>query len=57
MTGGGFGGCAVALVTVTEAEQFANSVSACYEAVSGITPNIYICHATKGAHVVVGDSW
>ncbi|MFN8373832.1 MAG: galactokinase [Anaerolineae bacterium] len=57
MTGAGFGGCAVALVAADQAEKFAESVTACYEALSGIMPNIYICHATKGAQVVVGDSW
>jgi galactokinase len=57
MTGAGFGGCAVALVKADQAQKFADAVTACYEAVSGIMPNIYICQAMKGAQVVVGESW
>jgi galactokinase len=57
MTGAGFGGCAVALVQMSEAQSFADAVTACYEAISGIMPNVYICDATKGAQVVVGESW
>ncbi|NWF69078.1 MAG: galactokinase [Chloroflexi bacterium] len=57
MTGAGFGGCAVALVKAEQAKAFADAVTACYEAVSGIMPNIYICSASQGAQVVVGESW
>ena len=57
MTGAGFGGCAVALVKADQTQQFADSVTACYEAISGIMPNVYICQATKGAQVIVGESW
>jgi galactokinase len=57
MTGAGFGGCAVALVKADQAQKFAEAVTACYEAISGIMPNVYICQATKGAQVVVGESW
>jgi galactokinase len=57
MTGAGFGGCAVALVKADQAEKFAEVVAARYEAASGVKPNLYICQATKGAQVVVGESW
>ncbi len=52
MTGGGFGGAAVALVRAAEAEAFAAAVAALYEAATGLTPQLYICAATDGAAVV-----
>jgi galactokinase len=54
MTGGGFGGCAIALVRAEAAQAFAASVGADYQAATRITPNIYICAATNGAEVVIG---
>ena len=52
MTGGGFGGCAVALVDSGMASTFADKVSAGYRAATGIAPNAYICEASEGARVV-----
>ncbi len=52
MTGGGFGGCAVALVRADAAEDFAATVAASYQQRSGIKPAVYVCHATDGAAVV-----
>jgi galactokinase len=52
MTGGGFGGCAVALVRQDAAEVFSANVAAEYQGATGLTPNIYICTATNGAEVV-----
>ncbi len=52
MTGGGFGGCAVALVRDFDAKAFANAVAACYQAATGLQPNIYICSPAEGASVV-----
>ncbi|MEZ4768735.1 MAG: galactokinase [Caldilineales bacterium] len=52
MTGGGFAGCAVALVAADRADAFAESVAASYQAASGLTPAIYISSATEGASVV-----
>ncbi len=52
MTGGGFGGCAVALVRLDAAEAFSANVAAEYQGATGLTPNIYICTATNGAEVV-----
>jgi galactokinase len=52
MTGGGFGGCAVALVRVEAAANFAEAVAACYQAAAGLAPNAYVCQATDGAKVV-----
>jgi galactokinase len=52
MTGGGFGGCAVALVRADAAPAFAATVTTCYQAATGITPSVYVCGATNGAEVV-----
>ena len=54
MTGGGFGGCAVALVQTAQAEAFADQVAAAYQARTGLTPTLYVCEATDGAAVVTG---
>lgn len=53
MTGGGFGGCAVALVHAEEAQTFVESVAASYQEATGLKPSIYVCRATDGAGVVV----
>jgi galactokinase len=52
MTGGGFGGCAVALVRAEAAALFATKVEASYRRATGLTPNIYVCQASDGAKVV-----
>jgi galactokinase len=54
MTGGGFGGCAVALVRADTAQTFATTVAACYQETTGIKPNVYVCSATNGAEVIEG---
>jgi galactokinase len=52
MTGGGFGGCAVALVNAEKAEVFADTVAVSYFQATGLKPSIYVCRATDGANVV-----
>ncbi|MBZ0285626.1 MAG: galactokinase [Anaerolineae bacterium] len=52
MTGGGFAGCAVALVKEVAAEVFAARVAASYTLATGLTPNVYVCQASEGAAVV-----
>jgi galactokinase len=52
MTGGGFGGCAVALVRAVAAQAFAASVIKGYQTTTSISPNVYVCAATNGAEVV-----
>jgi galactokinase len=52
MTGAGFGGCAVALVTEKNAATFAQSVSAAYKQKSGLDAIVYICKADEGASLV-----
>ncbi len=54
MTGGGFGGCAVALVRVEDAETFMQAVASCYEAETGQAPEMYFCHASDGASTLQG---
>jgi galactokinase len=54
MTGGGFGGCAVALVASAQAEAFTREVSTAYATATGLAPNLYICSAEAGADVVRG---
>ncbi len=52
MTGGGFAGCAVALVESDMAKSFAASVAGEYAAATGLQPLIYICEATNGADLI-----
>ncbi len=52
MTGGGFAGCAVALVKADEAEHFATAVAGTYQNNTGLTPAIYVCKATNGAEII-----
>jgi galactokinase len=53
MTGGGFGGCAVALVEVGQAEDFAATVAREYEGEVRLKPSVYVCRPSQGAEVVV----
>jgi galactokinase len=52
MTGGGFGGCAVALVEADQAAAFSEQVNSVYAEKTGLTPSLYICTAEAGADVV-----
>ena len=52
MTGAGFGGCAVAIVEADGVESFSAGVASCYEEVTGIEPDIYVCAAVEGAEIV-----
>lgn len=49
MTGGGFGGCAVAVVKADMAESFKKQVVQEYEYETKLTPSLYITQATEGA--------
>jgi galactokinase len=51
MTGGGFGGCTVNLVSSTEAEAFRESIAERYRQRTGISSDIYICSPADGAGV------
>jgi len=52
MTGGGFGGCAIALVDAGKVKAFVDSVGKAYREKSGLEPQIYVCKASAGASVV-----
>jgi galactokinase len=52
MTGGGFGGCAVALIRADAADSFAADVAAAYLSATQLTPQIYITQASAGAALV-----
>jgi len=52
LTGGGFGGCTVNLVESAEAQEFAAAMAEGYEKATGIKPEIYLSHASAGAHAV-----
>ncbi len=52
MTGGGFGGCAVALVDEKRAGEVATAVAAQYETTVHLTPQIYITTASEGTAVI-----
>ena len=48
MTGGGFGGCSVALVRPACVEAFKRTVQEGYERATGRKPEIYVCSAADG---------
>ncbi|HMD33156.1 MAG TPA: UDP-glucose--hexose-1-phosphate uridylyltransferase, partial [Candidatus Acidoferrales bacterium] len=49
MSGGGFGGCVVALVDARRCEEFSRQVARDYEQATGLRPEIHICRAAQGA--------
>ncbi len=52
MTGGGFGGCAVAIVRAEAVESFTQQVSADYQSKTGLTPALYVTTPQAGARIV-----
>ncbi len=54
MTGGGFAGCAVALVREEDVAAFSKSVAAGYRQATGLEPALYVCRGAAGASVVSG---
>jgi len=52
MTGGGFGGCVVALVENKSIENFKKNVAALYTKATGYTPDFYIAQAGAGAREI-----
>ena len=52
MTGGGFGGCVVALVPLALVDDVKAAVEAQYEKATGLKESIYVCQATRGACLV-----
>ncbi|KGD85279.1 galactokinase [Pantoea stewartii subsp. indologenes] len=49
MTGGGFGGCIVALMPLELVDQVQAAVASQYEAKTGIKETFYVCKASEGA--------
>ena len=49
MTGGGFGGCVVALLPESKLERAAAAVEAHYRSPENEAAHLYVCHATAGA--------
>ncbi|NQY62548.1 MAG: galactokinase [Alteromonadaceae bacterium] len=49
MTGGGFGGCVVALVPKAMVEQVKDAVNSRYEEEYSLKPSFYLCSETQGA--------
>jgi galactokinase len=52
LTGAGFGGCTVNLVAQEHVEEFARALSKGYENETGLHPEIYITHASRGAELL-----
>ena len=52
MTGGGFAGCAVALVQEEATESFTERVAALYKEATSLEPALYVCHGAAGASVI-----
>ena len=52
MTGGGFGGCIVALVQGKNADSISDSICREYKSQTGIEPSAFTTQPAKGAHVV-----
>lgn len=52
MTGGGFGGCTINLVSVQAVDEFTQSIRSGYEQATGKHPEVYICSAADGAERV-----
>lgn len=53
MTGGGFGGCVVALVPHDKVEQVKASIDQHYTAKTGLHADIFVCRPSAGAEIVV----
>lgn len=54
MTGGGFGGCIVALVRAGREREIADRISAAYRARTGIAATAFVTKPARGAHIVEG---
>ncbi|MHB2020672.1 MAG: galactokinase [Candidatus Xenobia bacterium] len=52
MTGGGFGGCAIAVVDEVQVPGFVSHVREEYSRVTGKNPDIFVCEASAGAQEV-----
>ena len=55
MTGGGFGGCTVALVQVDKVSLVMKKIQADYKQKTGITPTMFVSRPGQGATVLKGE--
>ncbi len=55
MTGAGFGGCTVNLVSPDQAASFCECIREGYLSATGTEPHTYICRASQGVHSVCLD--
>ena len=53
MTGGGFGGCTVTLVSGDKADAATESISKRYEQITGIKPTAFVTRPSQGAHRII----
>ena len=49
MTGGGFGGCVVALAPHEMTQKITEKINHCYKDKTGVTADMFVCNATNGA--------
>ncbi|HEX7469983.1 MAG TPA: galactokinase, partial [Verrucomicrobiae bacterium] len=54
MTGGGFGGCTVALVKTNVVESVMKTIEDEYKKKTGITPTMFVSRPGQGATVIKG---
>jgi galactokinase len=52
LTGAGFGGCTVNLVEARDTNMFVEALGAVYERAFGRKAEIYVCRASRGAHLL-----
>ncbi|MGE5605543.1 MAG: galactokinase [Bacteroidota bacterium] len=52
ITGGGFGGCTVNLISNSEIEAFSTRLTGYYQKETGITPHLYISTPAAGAEII-----
>jgi galactokinase len=55
MTGGGFGGCTINLVSDDAVEEFKRQIARDYLNTTGITAEIYVCQTADGAKEIVSE--
>ncbi|KAB2866770.1 MAG: galactokinase, partial [Anaerolineae bacterium] len=53
MTGGGFGGCCVALVKSNAVDKFIADITPPYQSQTGLTPALYPFQPATGSHVIL----
>lgn len=52
LTGAGFGGCTVSIVTDNQTEGFIDQLRQGYQKATGILPDVYVCRASEGTCLI-----